>query len=183
MFESPWILIIVAVALFCIISIIRNVKPEWKRWWQMLIPLIIFAAAFGVDYLVQTDREQIKSKIITARDAVVAQQPQVIINMIDDKYEGQHRYDRRIIESKSREYFGRPFAERIRINRNDITVNGNEATSDINVTVHFDESSSAAQYFELAIIQAQIGFVKRGDDWMVKSVVIEKVNNKEPPRW
>ncbi|MFI4913054.1 MAG: hypothetical protein ACIAQZ_15450 [Sedimentisphaeraceae bacterium JB056] len=183
MFESPWILIITAVALFCAITLFRNIMPDKKRWWQMLIPLIVLAAAFGIDYFVQTDREQIEARIVQARDAVLNRQPQVVISMIDQDYDGQHRYDRRIITQKCQEYFGRPFAEKIRINYNEITVNGNEATSELNTTVHFDDASQAGEYFELAIIEAEIGFIKRNDEWMVKSVVIEKVNNKEPPRW
>jgi hypothetical protein len=182
-YQSPWTLIITAVALFCIITIFRNVKPEMRRWWQLLIPFVVLAAAFGIDYLVETDKEKITARIHEARAAVLNRKPKVIIEMIDEDYQGQHRYDRNIIMRKAQQYFSRPFAEKIRINYNEITITGDEATSQLSVTVHFDESADAAQFVTLAIIQANIGFVRRGDDWMVKSVEIEKVNNKEPPRW
>ena len=50
MYESPLILIIVAVVLFCIITILRNFLPDKRRWWQFLIPLVVLIAAFAVDH-------------------------------------------------------------------------------------------------------------------------------------
>ena len=118
MFESPWILIIVSVALFCVISIFRNAKPEKARWWQFLIPLIVLGAAFAVDYFVQTDTEKIETRIITARDAVLERNPQTIINMIDEDYLDPGRVNKLMISSKCRQYLNRPFADRIKINSN-----------------------------------------------------------------
>ena len=183
MYESPLILIIVAVAVFCIITILRNFFPDKRRWWQFLIPVAVLVAAFAIDYFVETDREKVEARILEARAAVLALQPQVVIGMLDIDYIGQHGYDRQAVARKSQQHFSRPFAKKIRINHNEITVDGDKAVSDLNTTVHFEESTQAGQYIPLAVIQAKIGFVRRNDEWFVESVHIEKVNNKEPPRW
>jgi len=183
MYESPWILIIVAVVLFCVIAIFRNAKPEKARWWQLLIPLIVLGAAFAVDYAVKTDNEKITTRIITAKEAVIARDTQTIINMIDDKYLDQARMDKEIISGKCRDILRRPFATKIKINSSFITINGGNATCEINVTVHFDQASDYSEYGGMAIVSAKIGFVRRGSDWFISSVVIEKINNSEPPKW
>lgn len=183
MFESPLILIIAAVILFIVMSIFRSIKPDLKRWWQLILPLLVLAAAFSVDYLVETDKENITSQIVKAKDAALARQPQTIINMIDTDYEGQYRYDKRIIVNKCQEYFGRPFAEKIRINSNETIVTGNNATSKLSVTIHFDDASDFASFAPLAVVEVELEFVRRGEDWKIKSVLIKKVNSKEPPKW
>ncbi len=183
MFESPWILIIAAVLLFCAIAIFRNAKPEKARWWQWLLPVLVLVAAFAIDYLVETDTEKIQSRIKTARDAVVASDPETIINMIDEDYFDSRRLDKAIITSKCRQYLGRPFADKIKINSSFVTINGTEAVCDINVTVHLSNASDYADYANIALVSAKIGFVQRGSEWFVSSVVIEKINNNEPPKW
>ncbi len=183
MYESPILLIIVSVALFCVITLFRNFMPEKRRWWQFVIPAVVFVAAFAVDYFVETDREKVRARILEARAAVLSQQPQVIIGMLDTDYQGQHGYNREAVAKKCRQYFSRPFAKKIRINYNEITVDGNKAQSILNTTVHFEESTEAGQYFTLAVIEAKIDFIRHGDTWFVRNVHIEKVNNKEPPRW
>ncbi len=183
MFESPWILIIVAVVLFCGVAIFRNAKPEKARWWQLLLPLLVLGAAFAIDYLVETDTEKIQSRITTARDAVIARDSQTIISMIDENYQSPGSVNKESISSKCRQYLGRPFADKIKINSSIVTINNDEATCAINVTVHLNPASDYTEYVDMAIISAKIDFVRRGDDWFVSSVVIEKINNNEPPKW
>jgi hypothetical protein len=173
MYESPILLIIVSVALFCVITLFRNFMPEKRRWWQFVIPAFVFVAAFALDYFVETDREKVKARILEARAAVLSQQPQIIIGMLDADYHGQHGYNREAVAKRSRQYFTRPFAKKIRINYNEITVEGDKAQSILNTTVHF----------ALAIIETKIDFIRHGNTWLVRSVDIEKINNKEPPRW
>lgn len=183
MFESPWILLSVGVALFCIAAIYRNARPEKARWWQLFIPVAVIGAAFAVDYFFVTDLEKINRQIITARDAVVNRTPQVIINMIDDDYSDSRRLDKQIISSKCRQYLNRPFADRIRINSNVINITGSTATADINATLHMNEASEYAQYAGLAVVEAQIKFIRKDGQWLVCGLEIVKINNNEPPGW
>ena len=44
-FEYPWLLLAVSLALFMIVGTLRSVFPEKRHWCQMAIPLLVAAGA------------------------------------------------------------------------------------------------------------------------------------------
>ena len=58
-FEHPWTLIGVAVMVLFGVFTYRSVYPEKQQRWHWLLPLSVVALAFGLDFLVKTDRERI----------------------------------------------------------------------------------------------------------------------------
>ena len=62
-FEKPWALLILAIAVLLVIYIIRAFKTEKRRWWHLFIPIMIAISAFATDIFVETDLENINNII------------------------------------------------------------------------------------------------------------------------
>ena len=57
-FQSPTTLIVASAIALIVVVFIRQTWPEKRKFWQLLIPPAIFAAAFALDYFVKTDLEK-----------------------------------------------------------------------------------------------------------------------------
>ncbi|TRZ52496.1 MAG: hypothetical protein D4S01_02820, partial [Dehalococcoidia bacterium] len=57
-FETPWLLLAVAVFLFLVIQIIYVFSDKW-RFWLITLPILTASMAIGLDYFVKTDLEKI----------------------------------------------------------------------------------------------------------------------------
>jgi len=85
-FEQPWTLVGVSIIALFVILTIRSVWPERRRWWQLLVPVAIAAAGFGLDFLVQTDLEKINALIDTGIKAVEKEDCNAIETIIAGNY-------------------------------------------------------------------------------------------------
>ena len=85
-FEHPWGLITVAIIILLVLLIVRSIFPEKRRWWQWLLPTLLAIAAFGFDFLVETDLEKINVVISAVVKAVEEENPDAIEPIISDNY-------------------------------------------------------------------------------------------------
>ena len=85
-FDQPWTLTGLAVLVFFGVLTYRSIFPEKKSRLQWLLPLLVIAAAFGTDYLVQTDLEKIDDVINTGMKAVTKKDYQAIEALISENY-------------------------------------------------------------------------------------------------
>jgi low affinity Fe/Cu permease len=85
-FEQPWTLLGVSIIALFVILTIRSVWSERRHWWQLLIPVAIAAAGFGLDFLVQTDLEKINALIDTGIKAVEEEDCNAIEAIIAGNY-------------------------------------------------------------------------------------------------
>jgi len=72
-FEYPWTGIVVALAVQIVLTILHIVKPQTRKLWHTAIPVLIIALAFGIDYFVKTDREQLNALINEALASTAAE--------------------------------------------------------------------------------------------------------------
>jgi lipoprotein signal peptidase len=97
-YEQPWTLLGIAVIVLFGILTYRSVVPEKKRAWQLLIPLLIALAGFGIDRLVTTDTEKINSIIDSGIKAVKAENFNAVDSYISDDYRDSfHRSKEQLI--------------------------------------------------------------------------------------
>ena len=69
-FEQPWTLIIAAIVILLVTLIIQRSSGEKQPWWQWFLPVLLAAAAFGLDMLVQTDLEKTYAEGGNANDRI-----------------------------------------------------------------------------------------------------------------
>ena len=94
-FEQPYTLIGAAVLVLFAMLTFRSVLPEKRRWWQLLVPALVVAAAFGMDFAVRTDLEKINAVINTCIKAVEEEDLVAIEAVIADDYRDSHHNTKR----------------------------------------------------------------------------------------
>ena len=63
LFEQPWTLVGVGfIALFCL-WLFRVFAPDKWRWWLLGIPVLIAVLGFGLDWLVESDTEELAVEV------------------------------------------------------------------------------------------------------------------------
>ena len=182
-FQSPWFLIWVSVAVWLVAAIIRVTVPEKKRWWHMAAALIIFAAAFGADYFVKTDREKVDILIDRGIEATVAADVAAVEAIIGEDYADRTHRSKAEFMGKCRRYFNRPVAESIRRTYYNVSINGRSAVVDLSAVVHLMPQNNEVPGIQMVPVKLKIECKLYGEkDWQVSSAELVEVNNN-PVRW
>ena len=107
-FEQPWGLLIAAVVASLILLIFRHTI----RWWLWFLPGLLVVAAFGIDFLVETDTEKIDAVINTAVLAVEKEAPDLIEPLIADDYSDSYHKTKDALMSSCRAMLSEPVIEK-----------------------------------------------------------------------
>ncbi len=192
-FEHPWGLLITAGTVALIILIIRTVFPDKHRWWHWLLPLLIAAAAFGLDYLVQSDTEKIRALIITVAKAVEEENPDAIEPLISPYYrDSLHRNKQRLM-SKCRSTLAQPLVEEniTRIGKIEFSSPKTTATATFTVRIRFDQQSQIYGFKREMFTKMNLDLQKEPDArWLIKRAEIAAIDLRpatwkdiKQPRW
>ncbi len=84
--EQPWTLLTLAVIVLLVVLMLQRIFSDKKRWWLLLIPLLLAIAALGLDFLIQTDTEKIKTVIKTAIAAAEQEDSVTIASVVAENY-------------------------------------------------------------------------------------------------
>jgi len=183
-FEQPWLLLITAALVLIVLLIIRAVLPEKRHWWQWLVPVLIAAAAFGLDFLVKTDIEKIREVIKTASKAVEEENPAAIEPLISPNYrDSYHRSKTRLI-SHCRARLAEPLVEKNITRIPEINIQNSNATAVFTVRIVFDKQSYVYQEFkQLMLIKLQAQLQKQADgEWLISRSEILTID-RQPANW
>ena len=182
-YEQPWTLVGIAIIVLFVIFTYRSVVPEKKRWWQLLIPLLIVAAAFGIDSLVQTDKERIDAVIDAGIKAVRDENFNAIESHISDDYRDSfHRSKRQLIEHVQRE-LPRNVVERSKKTDSIIKVSDNRAKVNLFMQIVLNQNSDYSQIYNGPLnLKIDIDFIKQNNDWLINSIELRSVN-MQSIRW
>ena len=182
-FQSPWVLIWVSVVVWLVAAIIRVTFPEKKRWWHMVVAVFIFAAAFGADHFVQTDREKIDSLIDRGIEATVAADVEAIGAIIADDYADRVHRSKADFIGTCRRYFRKPVAESIKRSYYKVTINGTSAVVDMNAVVHLAGQNTEMPTIQIIPVKLKIECRRTGEkEWVVSSADLIEMNNN-PVNW
>lgn len=183
-FEQPWLLLIAAVLLLIVLLIVRAVLPEKRHWWQWFVPLLIAAAAFGLDFLVQTDIEKITEVIKTASKAVEEENPAAIEPIISPDYSDSYHITKTRLISHCRARLAEPLIEKNITRISEINIQGSKATALFTVRIVFDKRSYIYQSFkQLMLIKIQAELQKQADgEWLISRAEILTID-RQPAKW
>lgn len=178
-FEHPWGLLITAAIVVLILLIIRSFSPDKCRWWQWFLPLLIVAAAFGLDYFVQTDTEKIKSLIKTATTAVEEEDPDAIEQLISPYYHDSFHGSKQHLMSHCRGTLSRPLVEEniTRIGKIEFSSPKTTATATFTVRIRFDQESYIYNSKREMFTKVQLNLQKEPDNrWLINRAEIVAVD-------
>ena len=177
-FEQPWLLCSLAVIVLLAILTFRSVLPEKKRWWQLVIPLMPVAAAFGLDMLVQTDNEKVTSVVKqTVRAAELENLSQIRLLLAPDYHDSMHRSPNQLIHHL-KTYLKPDTIKQIKVISFQKQITGSRAKAMLIVIVKFEKQSPIAQnYTPNFFVKSLLHLKKQPDNnWLTDEIEITEIN-------
>ncbi len=183
-FEHPWGLITVAVVAVLILLILRSVAPQKCRWWLWFMPVLLVIAAFGLDFLVETDLEKINAVIDTGVKAVEDENPDAIEPIIADDYRDSQHSSKNDLMEHCRDALSGPLIEKTIARTVSVDIQGPKATVIFTVRMLFDKRSFIYQDFKQQMLtEAQADLRKQPDGgWLINRVELLQID-LQPAKW
>ena len=176
-------LIAAAAALF-VLLIFREIWPAKWRWWYWAIPAFLACAAFGIDLLVQTDREKIKAVLHTAVKAVEQENPNTLETVISDDYHDCLCSSKKALINSFRTRFAAPLVDKIitRIISIEISSPPTSATAIFTARVLFDPRSSVYDFKREVFAKVELDLLKKTDRWLITEAELLELD-LHPANW
>jgi hypothetical protein len=182
-FQQPWLLLFIAFMLLVVVYVMRTSFPQKQKWWHLLIPILIAAGAFGLDYLVKTDSEKVKGIMDNAIAATLERDTGAMNPLIADDYRDRHHPTKQMIMSTFNFVVARHSIRSITMTDYSIVVEGETADAEMLVRVRMNPATTAMPTPEFAYAKLKLKFKKKPDaTWQIKSTDLVEVN-KNPVNW
>ncbi|MDD5064275.1 MAG: hypothetical protein PHQ35_05900 [Phycisphaerae bacterium] len=183
-FEHPWGLIIIAAVASLILLILRSVAPGKYHWWLWLLPALLVVAAFGLDFLVETDLEKINAVIDKGVQAVEDEDPATIETIIADDYADSIHRSKSVLMEYCREMLSEPLIEKNIKRPVSMDIQPPKATTIFTVRILFDKRSFIYQGFkQQMLVEVQANLEKQSNGgWLISRVELLKIDF-QPAKW
>ncbi len=179
-FDQPWTLIGVAVLVFFGVLTYRSIFPEKKSRLQWLLPLFVIAAAFGTDYIVQTDLEKIYAVINTGMKAVTNEDYQTIETIISENYSDSYHNSKESLMADCRRQLSQNSVEKIKKTGQLINISVPNAKAAVFIIMTFDKDSYVSQNF-VSFLQMKVDIYlqkQTHNEWLINRVEIREINRQ-----
>ena len=181
--EQPWTLLTLAVIVLPIVLMLRRIFPDKKRPWLLLIPLLLAIGAFGLDFLIQTDTEKVKTVIKTAVDAAEQEDSLAIASVVAEDYRDSFHLNKKRLISHCKNRLAGPVIEKNVLRIAEMDIGPNQATITFTVNVLFDEQSYLSEFVRLMLIKMEVRLHKQPDQqWLITRAEILAIN-RQPAGW
>jgi hypothetical protein len=183
-FEQPWTLLTAGVIALLTLLILRGKLAEKRIWWLWLLPIVLVAAAFALDFFVQTDLEKINAAITAAVKAVEDENPDAIEPIIADNYhDSLHGTKKELLYFCRRKFTG-PLIEKNIKRIVSIDISGQKAIAVFTVRVIFDQQTYIYQaYKRLVLTKVKVELQKQPDNqWLISRAELLEID-LQPTSW
>ena len=181
-FEQPWLLLIIAAMGLIIVAIITKINPSKKLLLLYVIPILICALAFGMDYFVQTDHEKIVAVISKGVKAVEQEDINTINKIIAPIYRDSFHTDKASLMSHCQIVLSEPLIKKNYKTILSIEISPPNASVDLTLRTVFDEKSMIGQNLKLLFTRATVELRKSNQDWLINKVEVLEIN-RHPAGW
>ena len=183
-FEQPWTLIGAAVLVLFGMFTFRSVFPEKRRRWQLLVPVCLAAAAFGLDGIVQTDLEKIDAILAKGIKAVKEEDFKAVESILSDRYSDSYHHTKQHLLDHFKRVLSEPLIANHKQTGRLVDIKDSEATAVLFTTVTFEKNSRIAQnYTSFLMTKTKLSLQKRPDGkWLIKRIEVLELN-RQPANW
>ncbi len=195
-FQTPWLLLSVAMVLLGVVFFWRQDLFSnggngggWRGWGggsgRYLLPLIVAALAFGLDYFVRTDREKIVSTVNRAMDFAVERDFEVFNEIFSPDYSDRHHRSRERFRMFCRTSMAMANLEQVSKRRFELVVSDDgRAECEMSLLVRLNaRSGEMAGTQSIFWVEVRIGLKKTDDArWMISGSDLVTVNH-QPFGW
>jgi hypothetical protein len=171
-FEQPWLLLIVAGVIFVGVAIFRDALPKKRAWLFWLLPVVIAAAAFAIDYFVVTDKEQIEDALTAACKAVENEDIRSLEPLIWSNYSDTFHPTKQVLLNHFQVRLAEPVIEKIVSSIVSLDIKPPRATVVFTARVMFDPQGPVYQYRKMMIFSMQAELIKEADRWFFSKTEI-----------
>ncbi len=177
-FEHPWGLITAAVVAVLILLILKSVAPQKCHFWLWFLPFVLAFAAFGLDYLVETDLEKINAVIDVGVKAVEEENPDAIEMIIADDYTDSYHHSKNALMALCRDILSEPLIEKNIKRTVSVDIQPPKATVIFTVRVLLDKQSYIYRNFkQQVLVEVQADLRKQSDNrWLINRVELLKID-------
>lgn len=151
-FEQPWTLLGLAVLVLFGFFTYRSVCPEKRRAWQLLVPVVIAALAFGLDLLVATDLEKVRSVVRMVLEAVENEDCTAVERLIASDYRDSVHHDKADLMARCRRELNGPTLVQIKKLGDTVELSGSRAEVKLSLRARFEDSSRVARDYKRAML-------------------------------
>lgn len=183
-FEQPYTLIGAAVLVLFGMLTFRSVFPEKRRGWQMLVPVFIAGAAFGLDVLVKTDLEKINAVINKGIRAVKEEDCYAIGQVLSANYTDSYHDTAEQLLAHCSKVLTPSLVEKHKRTGSLIEITGSKATAVLFTILTFDKSSYISQsYKSFLMTKSRLTLQKQPDDkWLISRIEVLELD-RQPVNW
>jgi hypothetical protein len=181
-FEQPWLLLIVAGVVFLVVAFFRDLLPPKRAWVFWLLPVVIAIAAFGIDYLVQTDREKIEAVLAKACRAVEGEDIRALASLISNDYRDSVHPSKQALLNHFGERLSKPVIEKIVPAIVSLDIKPPDATVVFTARVMFDPKGPVYEYQKMMLFKLQADLKREGDEWLFSRTEILTID-LQPAGW
>ena len=177
-FENPWGLLTAAAIAMLVVWILRSVAPDKMRWWLWFIPLFIAGAAFGIDFLVDTDKEKIEKTVYSLTNAVEEENCDAIAPLISENYSDSFHQTKKFFLNHCKVRLEKPLLERAipRI----LSLEQSSPNADVIFTVRvlFDQNSDISQLYKRDVFFKVQAYLEKQPDtrWLISRIELLEID-------
>jgi hypothetical protein len=182
-FETPWPVFTVAIIVLAVVVLVRQTWPDKRRWWQLVIPLVLGIGAFGLDYFFDTDYEKIESVINSGIQAVIDQDLNQIDKIISADYSDSRHRSKVALMSYCRDLLAQPFVTRIKKQQELVTISAPTAVVELSVRLHLHPQNVYTATANIMYVKVKFDLAKTpSGNWLISRTEIIAVNY-QPMGW
>ncbi len=183
-FEHPWGLLTIAIVVSLILLVLRWILPQKQLWYHWFLPVLLVPAAFGVDTLVQTDKEKITAVINTAVKAVEQEKPDVLDTIISSNYSDSYHIKKNRLMGRCKAWLSEPLVEKNVKRILDMQITPPTATVTFTLRTIFEEQSIVYEAYKREIYTKLKANLQKQPDksWLINRTEILEID-RFPTSW
>ena len=181
-YEEPWLLLIVSGVVLLGTIVYRGFWPQRRKWWHWGFFVIIAAAAFGIDFFVQTDAEKVKGAIAKVVKAAQNEDVNAMGRLLAEDYHDSFNGSKEALMNRLRSQLDGPVIEKNVLRFITLDVNTPNARSVFTVRVVFDPKGPVYDYRQQMILKLEATLIKRGDLWFIRDFELLEMD-LQPVDW
>jgi len=178
------VILVLAIAALLTLQIIHVIGVYKRRRWQWFLPIILVAAAFGLDSLVHTDLEKISTLINTARKATEQEDFDAIGSLISADYIDSFHNAKDDLMKHCRNLLSEPLVEKTRKMSLEVDISSPKAEATLVAKVHFEKQSHVYRTYK-PFVRFKIRMdLQKGQDkrWLIHRTEVLEIG-KQPFKW
>lgn len=183
-FEQPWTLLTTAIIILLFLLLIRSMFSKKDFLLMLLVPVLIALLGFGLDQVVKTDNEKIRTVLKTVMEAAEEENADAIEPLISDNYRDSLYSNKQRLMFFCRTKLAEPTIEQAITTIINSEITPPTATIVLTVRVVFDEQSNVAQiYKRIVMARLRIELQKQSDEnWLITRVELLEID-LQPANW